>query len=266
MLVDLLKNIKVFIFDVDGTILLGNQALPFASEVIKLLQKNNLDFIILSNNSSYSIKENLSRIEQILNVKLEDKNLCTSTHATIDYLLSHNYRQCFILGTPGLVSDLRNNGIMNNTEKPQAIILGFDKTLTYEKIKTTALLLQKNKHIPFFATHPDDTCPTDEGEIPDVGSFLKMFEIATGRTADLIFGKPNKLMVELCLKRTNANLSEVLLIGDRLETDIKMANSIGINSALTLTGKSSLDEIEKKFKPTEVWVNLEFLFNYLKEI
>ena len=262
---EFLNSIRHFIFDVDGTLLLGKQSLPYASEVIELLKEKQLDFTILSNNSSYSIEENLARLESVLEVELKPEHLYTSTHATIDYLLKNQITSCYIIGTPGMINDLEEKGIKNNFEKPQAIILGFDKTLNYEKIQKTALLLQNEEQIPFFATHPDDTCPTEKGDIPDVGSFLKMFEQATGRTADIIFGKPNEIILKLCLSKSNVDFSEVLVIGDRLETDIKMANFVGIKSVIVLTGETMLEDLKKHTTtPTKIWKNLEELYNFLK--
>jgi len=128
------------------------------------------------------------------------------------------------------------------------------------------LLLQKEEKIPFYATHPDSTCPMEYGKIPDVGSFLKMFEEATGKTADIIFGKPNGLILELCLTKRDLRFSEVLVIGDRLETDFKMAEVTGALSALVLTGETTREELsELEFNPTFIWESLEDLYNYLKE-
>ena len=262
---NLLDNIKLFVFDVDGTLLLGPNPLPFAKEVIILLQSKNIDFLIISNNSSYSADENKKRLENILDVNLENSNIYTSIQATIDYLLKSNIVNCYLIGTPSMVTEFEQSGIFNTETNPQAIVLGFDKTLNYEKIKTTSLLLQKKEKIPFFATHPDDTCPVDEGRIPDVGSFLKLFENATGRTADLILGKPSKLILELVLTKRNIDVSEVLVIGDRIETDIRMASESNVNSALVLTGEFSEDKKNTtQFTPTFIWKNLEQLFEYLK--
>jgi len=261
----ILDGIEYFIFDVDGTLLLGKEALDFATELIKLLQRKGVSFTILSNNSSYSINENKARLEDVLEVEINDENIFTSTHATIEFLQKNDITNCYILGTNGLISDLSKNGIQNCSENPQAIILGFDTSLTYKKIKQTALLLQKPERIPFYATHPDDTCPTEEGEIPDVGSFLKMFEQATGRTADAFFGKPSTLILNSCLSKASVKPSKVLVIGDRLETDIKMANSVGAKSALVLTGETTLEDVEKsKMSPTVVWDNLEELYKSLQ--
>ncbi len=262
---EFLEQFKYFIFDADGTLLLGKQALPFASDILHSLQKHGLQFTILSNNSSYSIDENKSRLSDILKVKLSPENIYTSTQATIEFLRKNNITQCYVVGTPGMVADMNKSGILNSLEDPQAIILGFDKTLNYKKIKQTSLLLKQKTHIPFYATHPDDTCPTEEGEIPDVGSFLKMFEQATGRSADIIFGKPNEIMLRSCLEKSGVKPSKVLVIGDRLETDIKMANDVGVKSVLLVNSHESQHDLEhSEIKPTKVWKDLEELYKFLK--
>ncbi len=230
-----------------------------------MLQEKKIDFTILSNNSSYSVVQNKERLENVLGVKLETSNIYTSIQATIDYLGKNRYDQCYLIGTPAMIKDFENAGIRNTDTNPKAIVLGFDKTLTYEKIAKTALFLQEKPVIPFFATHPDDTCPVEDGEIPDVGSFLMMFKQATDRTADIILGKPNELILKLCLGKTQVDFSEVLVIGDRLETDIKMANSVGIKSSLVLTGETKREDLLKSgVSPTLVWTDLQPLYDFLK--
>lgn len=233
-----LDGIRCFVFDVDGTLILENSPLPYATEVIRLLQKKNIDFIILSNNSSYSTFENKERLKEVLNIKLSLKDIYTSIQATADFLINANLAQCYIIGTPSMVNEFEEKGISFSDKDPQAVVLGFDKTLTYKKIESAALYLQREECIPFIATHPDDTCPIDEGRITDVGSFLKMFEQATGRKPEKIIGKPNKVMLELSLKGKNVLKSEVLVVGDRLETDIRMAYDAGTKSSLVLTGRN----------------------------
>ncbi|NPD88883.1 MAG: HAD-IIA family hydrolase [Asgard group archaeon] len=261
----ILNKIQLFIFDVDGTLLLGSQPLLYATKVLELLKEKEMDFVIISNNSSYSPEENKQRLEETLDIELDYSNLFTSIQASIEYLKKKNISSSYIVGAPLMVEEFKRNGIEQNSENPEAIVLGYDKTLTYDKIKTVALLLQRDKRIPFYATHADKTCPTDDGKIPDVGSFLKMFKEATNRTPDMVFGKPNDIMIKLSMKGRDIKKSEVLIIGDRLETDIQMANIASTYSALVLTGDSNeKDAYESNFKPTFIWKNLEFLYDFLK--
>ncbi len=208
----ILDGIKCFIFDVDGTLILGESPLPYATEVIEHLQRISKEFVILSNNSSYSTLENMERLEEVLNVNLTLKNIYTSIQATIDFLVKENLKRCYIVGIPSVVKEFEEKGITFDDVNPQAIILGFDKTLTYNKIESVSLYLQREELIPFFATHPDDTCPIIGGKIPDVGSFLKMFEQATGRVPDKILGKPNTSILDLSLNGKNVKKNEVLVV------------------------------------------------------
>jgi HAD superfamily hydrolase (TIGR01450 family) len=263
---NMLNGIKFFIFDVDGTLILGSNPLLYAAEIIKLLQRTKTDFVILSNNSSYSTVENKERLEEVLDVNLSLRNIYTSIQGTIDFLINENISQCYIVGTPSMIKEFEDKGISFDDINPQAIILGFDRTLTYKKIESAALYLQREERIPFFATHPDDTCPIDKGRIPDVGSFLKMFEQATGRIPDKILGKPNKMILELSLKGKNVQKNEVLVVGDRLETDIRMAYEAGVKSSLVLTGATSETALNlSEVQPSIVWGDLKPLFDNLSK-
>jgi HAD superfamily hydrolase (TIGR01450 family) len=262
----ILDGIKCFIFDVDGTLILGDSPLPYATEIIKQLQRTKTDFIILSNNSSYSTVENKERLEEALKIKLSLQNVYTSIQATVDFLIEENMTQCYIIGTPSMVEEFEEKGIYYNDIDPQAVVLGFDRTLTYKKIESAALFLQREEHLPFIATHPDDTCPVDGGRIPDIGSFLKMFEQATGRKPDKILGKPNTMILELSLFGINVHRNEVLVVGDRLETDIKMAYEARVKSSLVLTGETSKTALKlSNFQPSIVWDDLKPLFDYLSK-
>ncbi len=263
---NILDGIKLFVFDVDGTLILGNKPLLYATEIIKLLQRTKTDFVILSNNSSYSTFENKERLEEVLDVNLPLRNIYTSIQGTIDFLINENISQCYIVGTPSMVKEFEEKGVSFNDVNPQAIVLGFDRTLTYKKIESAALYLQREERIPFFATHSDDTCPIDGGRIPDVGSFLKMFEQATGRIPDKTLGKPNKMMLELSLNGKNVQKNEVLVVGDRLKTDIRMAHEAGVKSSLVLTGETSETELNlSDVQPSIVWGDLKSLFDYLSK-
>ncbi len=263
---NILDGIKCFIFDVDGTLILGDNPLPYSTEIIKQLQRTQTDFVILSNNSSYSTLQNKERLEEALDVKLSLHNIYTSIQTTVNFLIKENITQCYIIGTPSMVKEFKENGISYDDINPQAIILGFDRTLTYKKIEAAALFLQREERLPFIATHPDDTCPVDGGRIPDIGSFLRMFEQATGRKPDKILGKPNKMILELSLSGKNVQKNEVLVVGDRLETDIKMAYDAGVKSSLVLTGETSKTELKQSnVLPTIVWDDLKPLIDYLSK-
>ncbi|MHA1401984.1 MAG: HAD-IIA family hydrolase [Candidatus Heimdallarchaeaceae archaeon] len=263
---NVIKDINLFLFDVDGTILTSNNLLAYAKEILELLSKQGKNFVILTNNSSYSISENRKRINNIVGLSLNPNNIYTSNEASIAYLKKHEIINCYIIGTPAMIKDFEESGITNTADNPQAIILGFDTTLNYEKIKTAALLLQKNKEILYFATNPDSTCPTQEGKIPDVGSFIQLFKEATGREPELIFGKPSEFMINSCLEKYSVDPSNVLVVGDRLNTDMQMGKKAKTRTALVLTGETTRKEaIQSNLDIDFIWEDLGELYQLLLE-
>jgi len=114
----ILDRIKLFIFDVDGTLILGSKPLLFVKEVLHKLKEQKRDFLIISNNSSYSVKENKKRLEETIGVDLSFNNLYTSIQATIDFLQKNNIKESYIVGTPSMISEFKNSGIKNTADNP----------------------------------------------------------------------------------------------------------------------------------------------------
>lgn len=143
-------------------------------------------------------------------------------------------------------------------EDPDFVVLGFDKTLTYEKLKKACILLRSGKK--YIATHPDVNCPSKEGPIPDAGSIMAAIEASTGRRPDIIVGKPNPLVVEVISRKFNVSKEKMAMVGDRLYTDIRLGKNAGIVSILVLTGETTLEDLESSgIKP-------DFVFKSLKEL
>ena len=143
-----------------------------------------------------------------------------------------------------------------------ALVLAYDTSLTYEKLRRAALVLQRGA--AFYATHPDPTCPSPDGPIPDVGSFLSLFETACGRRAHVI-GKPEASMVAGALDRLGVPAAEATVVGDRLATDIRMANRAGIRSFLVLSGVTDRAEVAAaEDRPDAVFDSLAAVHAHLR--
>ena len=146
---------------------------------------------------------------------------------------------------------------------PQAVVLGFDTTLTYEKIWKACDLIRDG--LPYIATHPDYNCPTETGFMPDIGSFMAMIEVSTGRKADVIIGKPYRHIVDAVVEKTGYTLDEIAMIGDRLYTDIALGKA-GIKTILVLSGETKIEDLaESEFKADIVVKDLEDLLNQMKK-
>src|SRR6202011_1814537 len=142
------------------------------------------------------------------------------------FLHARNVSRTYIVGTPSLHGVLRRYGVVHDAHAPQAVVLGYDRTLTYEKLEEAALLLQ-DEAVPYYATHADVVCPTERGNIPDIGSIIALLEKATARTPDQVFGKPDPAMVNFLYVKHGVRPEESVFIGDRVYTDYVMARNCG---------------------------------------
>jgi len=256
-----LEKKKVYFFDLDGTIYLGNQLFRGAIELIEILNKKEISFFFLSNNSSKSTSDYLKKLHS-LNLNVTRDNLILSQHPTIDYLKSKNYEKIFLLGTESLKREFDQEGFTLTESNPDIIVLAFDQELTYERLAKASYMLQEE--IPYIATHLDDRCPTEKGYIPDAGGIAALLFKATEKMPR-VFGKPNKEMLLFKLKELEIKPKDAIIFGDRLYTDIKMGINSGVTTCCVLSGETTLEMIEKseKNKPDYVidgiWDILELL-------
>ncbi|MGE3062505.1 MAG: HAD-IIA family hydrolase [bacterium] len=240
-----LKEIKLFFFDMDGTLYLGENLIDGAVEFVAKLKERGIGRVFLSNNSSKNRKEYLKKLTR-MGFECVENDIFTSLNATILKLKREGVRTIYPLGTPSFEEELLDNGFKFSKENPDTVLLGFDKTLTYEKIDNAYQLLIKN--VRFVATHPDITCPTENGYIPDIGGFISMFEKLTGRLPEIV-GKPNTCMVLSIMEHFGLKPQECAMVGDRLYTDMRMAIDATMKSILVLSGETKHDDyVKSKFE------------------
>ena len=247
---------KALLFDIDGTTLLGADPLPGALDLVAWLRERTLPFLWVTNNTSRSRAGWLERLAQAGLAPTPDQ-VYTAGDATIDVLLAETPRpRVHLVGTEALAADFRaaRLELVGPDDAPDVLVLGYDTTLDYAKITATARVLRRG--VRFVATHPDLNCPSPEGPLPDVGSFLAMFEASTGRRPEVI-GKPQASMALAALARLGVAPRDAAMVGDRLETDIRMANDAGMASWLVLTGATRAADVEASAdRPTEVFGSL----------
>lgn len=255
---------KALLLDIDGTTLLGEGALPGAIELVAWLRREDIPFLWVTNNTSRSRagwRERLARA----GLEPEPTAVYTAGDATIDVLRAESPRpRVHLVGTEALAADFRAGGLelVDAGDDPDVLVLGYDTTLDYAKIAGAARLLHRG--VRFVATHPDLNCPSPEGPLPDVGSFLAMFEAATGRRPEVI-GKPEAAMARGALERLGVAPAEAAMVGDRLETDVRMANAAGLASWLVLTGATSAAQAEAAAdRPTAVFASLADVLSHVR--
>jgi len=256
-----IKELKGFILDMAGTTYLSNKPFPGVIKFLEMLKKQNKKFVFLTNNNSMDTSQYISKLRK-MGIKVKKENIYTSGQATALYLTNKKKSpRVFVLGTPSFEKELEKAGCILTDREVDYVVVGFDKTLTYEKLKKACLLIRKGAK--FIASHPDINCPTIEGYIPDCGSICAAITTSTGKKP-FIIGKPKKEIILGAVKQMGTKLSESCIIGDRLYTDIKAGKNAGITTILVLSGETKKKDIEKtKIKPDFVFKSIRKLYEKL---
>lgn len=259
-----LSAIRGFLLDMDGTFYLSDRLLEGALRFIDVLRQQKKEFLFLTNNSSKQGRQYAEKISR-LGLPLGEESVLTSGEATALYLRERNPgARIFLVGTPALEDEFRQHGFSLVKEGPQFLVLGFDTTLTYQKLWTLCDFVRAG--VPYIATHPDFNCPTETGFMPDVGAMIAFVKAATGREPDLVVGKPNRLIVDAAAVKMHLQASELAMIGDRLYTDIALGQASGIPTVLVLSGETKAADLKgSQFRPDYVFENLAGVADWLEQ-
>ncbi len=253
-----LASIRHVALDLDGTIYLGGRilrgALPFLAQLVEL----GIGHTFLTNNPSKSVEDYLAHLERF-GIAATPDQLFTSTQATIEYLREQMpaVRRLFVLGTPSMCDEFTRAGFTltgdGPADEPDAVLVGFDLTLTYARLCRAAWWLKRGK--PFVATNPDRVCPTDQPTVlVDCGSLCAALERATGRAPDAVLGKPDPRMLRGILQRHALRPDQLAMVGDRLYTDMAMARRAGVLGVLVLSGETTAAEAAHHQPPLDLVV------------
>ena len=190
----LLERIRLFVLDLDGTIYLGDRLLPGAAEFITTAKEKGRQVLFFTNNTSRSLMEYVERLSR-MGIPVTREDILTAGDVTIHYLQTHCAGQSvYLLGVPALRQSFAEAGIPLTEEQPDLVVVGFDKTLTYERLEKACIYLRRGAH--FLATHPDINCPTEAEPIPDCGAICQAITTSTGFMPRSL-GKPAAETVEL---------------------------------------------------------------------
>lgn len=261
-----LTKIKCFLFDMDGTINLGNELIPGMEGFFDKLKAAGKEYYLLTNNSSRSHEHYVQKMNG-LGVPVTRENILISSDALTNWMQKNKPgAKLFVLGTPQLLATIEKAGFtLTNTleEGADYVVVGFDQTLTYDRLTAACRLIDKG--VPYVATHPDVRCPIEGGEfIPDTGAMLELIKTATGKKPQLIFGKPYKYMVDVVLDKTGYKKEEIAMVGDRLATDIAFGLNNDILSVMVLTGEATMEDVENgSIKPDIILPHAKEILQYL---
>lgn len=231
-----LKKIRVFVLDMDGTIYLGDSLFPFTKDFLQKVKETGRDFCFFTNNSSKNREAYLQKLSH-MGIHIPPEKMLISNGVILEWLKSHHLgAKYYVVGTPPLLEDFRKAGLAPDAQDADVVILGFDTTLTYEKLVTACDLIRNGK--PVYGVNPDWNCPVEHGFIPDCGSIAALVKASTGVQCQF-FGKPSPHTLDYMLRHTGCRPEEMAVVGDRLYTDIAVAQGTEVTSILVMSGETT---------------------------
>jgi NagD protein len=246
-----MQTIRHVVLDMDGTIYKGSNLFPCTLPFLARLGKLGIGCTFLTNNTSRSKADYVEKLRR-LGIQAAEEQIYTPADSAIVYLRERLplARSIAVLGTPSLCRQFEEAGFQVGWEAPEAVIAGFDTTLTYDRLCRAAYWISRG--LPFVATHPDLVCPTDEPTVlVDCGSICAALTAATGRHP-VVLGKPDPgILLDLC-RRLGLRPAQVAMVGDRIYTDMAMARKAGVFAVLVLTGEATAEDAAALSPPPDL--------------
>ena len=256
-----LKQKKLFLLDMDGTIYLDNELFDGTEQLLAHIKSIGGRYIFLTNNSSKSVDKYIEKLAS-LGIEATADDFFTSTNATVVYLSDKPYKKIYAFGTASFREQLAAAGLPVTDrleDDVDCLLAGFDTELTFEKLEHACILLGRG--VDFIATNPDWVCPTWYGYVPDCGSVCAMLYNATHRRPKFI-GKPEPDMALLAMQKTGFSKEETVLLGDRLYTDIACGVHAGISTVFMLSGEGTMDDLkDSPEQPEFIYENIKKLYD-----
>lgn len=271
------QAIDGFVFDLDGTIYLGEDALPGTPGTVAELRRRGKKVLFVSNKPLYPGQVYAEKLTR-LGIPTGAEDVITSGYVLGYHLAKHEPAlHYYVIGEPNLVEELRGHGLQVVNEQfaeadpreviepgeVDAVIVAFDRTLDYRKINIAYQALIRGAR--FFATNGDRTCPMPGGGIPDAGATIAALEAISGRRLELLAGKPSRLVMQVAMDRMGLPPERCIMVGDRLETDILMGQQAGMFTGAVMTGASTRADVSRmKDPPTYVFETLSEILQVIK--
>ncbi len=255
-----MQKFRGYIFDLDGTVYLGDNAIPGAVQTIAALRAQGCGVVFLSNKPLQPREVYAKKLTR-LGIPTPTDDVINSSQVLTQYLVQEMAdATVFIIGEQPLLEEMAAAGLTlsDNPGEIDVVVASFDRTYDYRKLDIGYQALRLGAR--FFATNADRTCPIEGGDIPDAAAVIGALEGCSGRKVELVAGKPSAMIVDMVLKVLDLNANDCLMVGDRLETDILMGNQAGMSTALVLTGVTQRDDLAHSS------VSPKFVLNSIAEI
>ena len=239
-----------YLTDMDGVLIREGEMIPGADRFLRGLRDNDIEFMVLTNNSIHTPRDLSARL-RTTGLDIEPERIWTSATATA-YFLSSQVKEgtAYVVGESGLTTGLHEAGWVLTDVDPEYVVLGETRTYSFEAITTAIRLISRGAK--FICTNPDVTGPAPEGILPATGSVAALITAATDQHPYFI-GKPNPIMMRSALNTIGAHSENTVMIGDRMDTDVKAGLEAGLKTVLVRTGISNDAVISKyPYRPTRI--------------
>jgi NagD protein len=241
---------KSYLIDMDGVIVRGSELIPGADAFIDRLHQRQIKFLILTNNPIYTPIDLQHRLVR-LGVHVTADHIYTSALATSAFLQNQKPNgTAFVLGESGLTEALHQVGYVLTEHQPDYVVLGETMSYSYARITQAVRLISEGAR--FIATNPDPTGPGAGGLVPACGAVAALIQAATGIQPYFV-GKPNPLMLRTALRYLGEHSENAIMVGDRMDTDVRVGTESGMETALVLTGVTTRDMVDRfPYRPTRI--------------
>ena len=263
-----LKQKKLFLFDIDGTLAVGDTLYDGSAELLHYIEEIGGKAYYITNNSTRSGRDYVEKFRRAFRLETTEDQFITSGYMALRFL-RENYadKKVFVLGTASFITELRKNGLRiteTADEDVDCVMVAYDSELTYGKLVQACKILS-TADVPFYATNPDLCCPIDFGFIPDCGAICNMVTDSTGRKP-VYLGKPSRTVVDLCLELSGFSRDETLVVGDRLYTDIACGINGEVDTCVLFTGEAKpADMTDTPYPATYCFENIKELLAHCTE-
>ena len=242
--------VRAYLMDMDGVLVRGTELIPGADEFIARLRERGLPFLVLTNNSIYTPRDLQARLQR-LGLHVQPEELFTSALATAQFLRSQSPSgSAFVIGESGLTTALHDIGYVLTDLQPEYVVLGETVAYSYQRLAQAVRLVAAGAR--FIATNPDPVGPSEGGLVPATGAVAALVAEATG-VRPYFIGKPNPLMMRAALRQLGAHSETSVMIGDRMETDIRAGTEAGMRTILVLTGVTRREQVDHfPYRPSDI--------------
>ena len=231
---------KLWILDMDGTVYLGNQLFPETLPFLQRIRESGATYLFFTNNASRAKDTYVTRLNG-MGIPAGPENILTSAETTIAFLKQHRPgKSVYVVGTPDLIRSFEDAGIRVEEDAP-IVVASFDTTLTYDKLEKACRYIREGAE--FISTHPDFNCPVEGGFIPDSGAICALITASTGKLPRY-FGKPYEDTLQIIEEFSGVAREDMVVVGDRLYTDIALGAKHAQASLFVLSGETTLEDLE----------------------